>query len=65
MALMFSRCGPPCEGGEGLSAHSTGGSIKSAVVNFWRSFGVSGQFKDLGAVATAETQGLALNWQFY
>ncbi len=48
LALIFSRCGPPCEGGEGLSVHSTGGAIKSAVVNFSRSRGVAGDFKDMG-----------------
>ncbi len=36
----------PSEDGQGLSAQSTGGAIKSAVVNYWLSWEVSGQYVD-------------------
>lgn len=43
-ALILQRCGPTSKGYEGLKAKSTGGAVKSAVVNFWRKRGVNGEF---------------------
>ncbi len=47
MALIYQRCGLPSERYEGLSAHSTGGAIRSGMVSYWRSHGHNGEFVDL------------------
>ena len=46
-ALIMKRCGPKAEGFEELKALSTGGAIKSAVVNYWRKNGYDGEYQDL------------------
>jgi len=48
MALIYARCGPKNHGCEALGALSTGGAIRSAVVSYWRSRGVNGDYVDLG-----------------
>lgn len=42
--LIMLRCGPKMEGKQGLMAQSTGGAIKSAVVNFWKPYGFTTKF---------------------
>lgn len=43
-ALILQRCGPQSENYEGLKADYTGGAVKSAIVNFWRKRGLTGEF---------------------
>lgn len=43
-SLILQRCGPKSQGYDGLKARSTGGAIKSAVVSYWRSRGITGEF---------------------
>ena len=35
LTYIMLRCGPQSKGFERLSAHSTGGAIRSAVVDYW------------------------------
>lgn len=46
-ALILHRCSPKSKGWDGLKAMSTGGAIKSAVVNYWRSRQVNGEYVQL------------------
>lgn len=43
-SLILQRCGPADKGFEEKKARSTGGAIKSAVVNYWRKKGITGDY---------------------
>ena len=44
--MILTKCGTELEDCEGLGARSTGGAIKSAVVDYWRSKGYSEDYRD-------------------